>query len=261
MSGRARCCRGSKLRRPRREGETGPVTSDYIDQRLAELAALHSLPNGATDQLKRLLLALAAAPDPHTTITEPAEAVDLHVADSLVALQVDAVRTAGSIVDIGAGAGFPGLPLAIALPDATFDLLDSATRKVDLISRLATAASIANARGHAARAEEWATGDGRATYDVATARAVAPLAVLAEYAAPLLKQEGLLVAWKGARDETEEAAGRRAAEQLGMRPAGVLSVHPYPSARDLHLHLYLKQSATPDRFPRRPGVAAKRPLA
>jgi len=237
------------------------VNRDYVDERLGELAAEHSLSAGAQTQLKRLLLALAAEPDPHTTVSEPAKAVDQHIADSLVALQLDQLRAARSVVDIGSGAGFPALPLAIARPGAAFDLLESSSRKVDLISRLTASARVTNARPLAARAEAWASGPGRSSYDVATARAVAPLAVLVEYAAPLLKENGLLVAWKGSRDKTEETAGERAAELIGMRSAGVLPVHPYPEARNLHLHLYLKQSPTPERFPRRPGVASKRPLA
>jgi 16S rRNA (guanine527-N7)-methyltransferase len=237
------------------------VSRNYVDQRLAELAAEHSLPAEALDQLRRLLLALAAEPDPHTTISDPAAAVDQHVADSLVALQLEPLRNARSVADIGSGAGFPALPLAIAVPDASFDLLESASRKVDLISRLVAKARIANAHAQAARAETWARAKGRADYDVVTARAVAPLAVLVEYAAPLLKQNGLLIAWKGARDELEESAGRKAADVTGMKPAGVRQVEPYRDARNLHLHLYLKQSPTPERFPRRPGMALKRPLA
>jgi 16S rRNA (guanine527-N7)-methyltransferase len=237
------------------------VNRDYVDKRLGELAAEYSLQQGASERLKRLLSALAAEPDPHTTIRDPAAAVDQHVADSLVALQIEPLRTARFVADIGSGAGFPALPLAIAMPESAFDLLESATRKVDLISRIAASADITNARALAVRAEEWAAGEGRAAYDAVTARAVAPLAVLVEYAAPLLRENGLLVAWKGARDEAEEAAGERAGELTGLSPAGVFAVKPYPAARNLHLHLYSKQSPTPDRFPRRPGIAAKRPLA
>lgn len=235
--------------------------SDHVDDRLVELAAQHGLPAAAAGQLRRLLLALAAEPDPHTTVSDPVQAVDQHVADSLTALQVDAVRTARAIADVGSGPGFPALPLAIAKPDAAFSLLESSRRKVDLISRLIAAAGVSNARGCPVRAEEWAAREGNSAYELVTARAVAPLAVLVEYAAPLLRPNGLLVAWKGARDEAEEVAGERAAELVGMRFAGVLPTQPYPGARNLHLHLYLKHSPTPERFPRRPGIAAKRPLA
>jgi 16S rRNA (guanine527-N7)-methyltransferase len=84
--------------------------------------------------------------------------------------------------------------------------------------------------------------------------------VLVEYAAPLLRLGGTLVAWKGARDPDEEAAGTRAALALGLEPAEPRPVEPYEGARDLNLHLYSKVGKTPSKFPRRPGVAAKRPL-
>jgi 16S rRNA (guanine527-N7)-methyltransferase len=111
------------------------------------------------------------------------------------------------------------------------------------------------------RVEPWAAGAGGSAYDAVTARAVAPLPVLAEYAAPLLSLGGALVAWKGARDKREEAAGAAAAAELGLAPASVLAVTPYAGSRNRHLHVYLKVDETPERFPRRPGIAAKRPIA
>lgn len=229
--------------------------------RLTSLASEYGLPPDAVSRFERLLTALASEADPHTTITDPSAAADQHIADSLSALQIDGVRRARSIADIGAGAGFPGLPLAIALRDARVDLLEAARRKAAVIERLAAATGVANARAVTARAEDWARADGREAYDLATVRAVAGLPVLVEYAAPLLAAGGMLVAWKGSRDAAEEAAGTAAAEIVGLRTAGVVPVAPFEGARDLNLHLYLKERETPARFPRRPGVAAKRPLA
>jgi 16S rRNA (guanine527-N7)-methyltransferase len=232
-----------------------------VEQRLSDLAARYELPKDAVPRLAQLLAALEAEPDPHTTVSEPASAVDVHVADSLTALNVNAVRSARSLADIGSGPGFPGLPLAIAVPDARVDLIESAQRKCAVIERLADAAGIRNARALPLRVEAWAASEGAGAYDVATARAVASLAVLVEYAAPLLELGGTFVAWKGARDPAEEAAGRGAAAIVGMRATEVVPVTPYDGARDLNLHLYLKERETPGRFPRRPGMAAKRPLA
>jgi 16S rRNA (guanine527-N7)-methyltransferase len=232
-----------------------------VSDRLASLAVEYDLPDAAATRLERLLEALAAEADPHTTITDPLAAADHHIADSLSALNLEGIRNAKRLVDIGAGAGFPGLALAVALPDARVDLVESARRKCAVIGRLARAAGLENARPIAVRAEEWAASDGRNAYDLATARAVAPLAVLVEYAAPLLGQGGRFVAWKGTRDVAEETAGRTAADIVGLRPTDVLSVTPFAGTRDLNLHLYLKDRETPGRFPRRPGAAAKRPLA
>jgi 16S rRNA (guanine527-N7)-methyltransferase len=208
--------------------------------------------------VRLLLEALAAEPDPHTTVSSPAEAIDVHVADSLSGLEVEELARARRIADVGAGAGFPGLVLAIALPRAQVDLIESAGRKTAVIGRLAQAAQIVNATAVTARAEEWAAIP--RAYDAVVARAVAALPVLVEYAAPLLREGGLLVAWKGARAEDEEAAGERAAEQVGLARERVLKVEPFAGARDRHLHVYRKISPTPDRFPRRAGMAVKRPL-
>ena len=227
-------------------------------KRIAELVEEYDLAPGSAEQFERLLEALSAEPDPHTTVADP---VNQHLADSLTALRVEGVREARALVDIGAGAGFPGLPLAIAMPGTRVDLVESAQRKSALIDRLAHASGLSNARAIPRRAEEWAAGEGGTAYDVATARAVAPLAVLIEYAAPFLAVRGRLIAWKGSRDTAEEAAGAKAAEEVGLRPIDVVETTPFAGARDLNLHVYLKERATPGRFPRRPGVASKRPLA
>ena len=184
----------------------------------------------------------------------------MHLADGLSALQIEPLARARSIADIGAGAGFPGLALAVALPDARFDLIEASARKCELIERLARAASIANARALAVRAEQWGAEAGAGAYEAVTARALAPLAVLVEYAAPLLEGGGVLVAWKGARDGEEEARGSSAAGAVGLEPGEVRRVVPFAGARDRHLHVYRKVRSTPPRFPRRAGMARKRPL-
>jgi 16S rRNA (guanine527-N7)-methyltransferase len=199
-------------------------------------------------------------------VAEPARAIDVHVADSLSGLEVADLARARRIADVGAGAGFPGLALAIALPGAEIDLIEAAGRKAAVIERLRQAAKIGNARSVVARAEEWARlapalGGGGEAYDAVTARAVAKLPVLVEYAAPLLRASGVLVAWKGARDAGEEGRGKGAASELGLRLEEILAVEPFAGARHRHLHVYRKVAPTPERFPRRAGMPAKRPLA
>jgi 16S rRNA (guanine527-N7)-methyltransferase len=233
---------------------------------LRALGDRYELEEEAAARLERLLGALAAEPDPPTTVRSPREAVDVHVADSLSGLEVSQLRDAKRVVDLGAGAGFPGLVLAIALPAAEVDLVESVARKATVIERLAHAAGIENARAVASRAEQWAAatpalGGGRESYDAVTARALAPLAVLAEYAAPLLRQGGVLVAWKGARDADEERAAAAAAATLGLQPLEVRHVTPFAGSERRHLHVLRKVGPTPPGFPRRPGMARKRPLA
>jgi 16S rRNA (guanine527-N7)-methyltransferase len=217
-------------------------------------------------EVERLLEALAAEPDPHTTVSDPEAALEVHVADSLSGLEVPELAAARRIADIGAGAGFPGLVLAIALPRAKVDLIESSGRKTAVIDRLVQATVLPNARSVTARVEDWARvppalGGGREAYDAVTARAVGSLAVLVEYAAPLLREEGVLVAWKGARDSAEEAAGAAAARKVGMAVKEVIRVQPYETSENRHLHVFRKIAPTPEAFPRRVGMARKRPLA
>lgn len=208
--------------------------------------------------------ALAAEPDPPTTVKDPARAREVHLADSLSGLEVDDLARARRIADVGAGAGFPGLVLAIARPGAKVDLIESAGRKTAVIDRLIQAAKVDNARSVKARAEEWgavvpALGGGREAYDAVTARAVASLAVLVEYAAPLLRASGVLVAWKGALAAEERRLGRAAAAELGMALQQELQVQPFEGARDRRLVVLRKIAPTPAGYPRRPGMAVKRP--
>jgi len=225
---------------------------------LSDLVSRYELPLEAERQLRALLEVVAADPEAPTSVCDPAEAVDAHLADSLVALEIPAVRAARAVADLGAGAGFPGLALAVALPEARVALVESSGRKCAFMARAAEAAGLGNAEVVHARAEEWR--EGLATRDLVTARALAPLPVIAEYAAPLLAPGGALVAWKGRRDPDEEAAGDAAAAELGLGRAEVREVQPFSKAQHRHLHLYLKVGSTPDRFPRRPGIARKRPL-
>jgi 16S rRNA (guanine527-N7)-methyltransferase len=233
------------------------------EKRVLELAAEYSLHADAAGMLAAVLDALSREVDPHTTVNNPDEAVDIHVADSLSGLSIPALREARTVADVGSGAGFPGVVLAVALPRARVDLIEATSRKCAVIDRLVHAAGMDNEQVRALpmRAEEWAKWGGRGLYDVVTARALGPLALLVEYAAPLLREGGSLVAWKGARDAEEEAGGAEAAVEVGLEPEAVVEVQPFPHARNRNLHVYRKIAATPPRYPRRPGIAAKRPLA
>jgi 16S rRNA (guanine527-N7)-methyltransferase len=234
------------------------VSNASVTAELTRLAERHRLPASTVPAFARLLDALASDPHAPTTVRTPAEAVRVHVADSLAGLELPIVRDAGVLADLGAGAGFPGLPLAIALPEATVALVEGNTRKCAFIRAGATAAGLVNVEVVAERAESWQAGIGRS--DVVTARALAPLAVLAEYAAPLLREGGALVAWKGRRDAEEERTAVAAAAELGMAVEEVRAVTPYAGAEHRHLHVLRKIAPTPPRFPRRPGIARKRPL-
>lgn len=229
-----------------------------LDARIEALAERWALPDGATEQLRvlhRLLVEDQLAP---TAVRDPVKVVDDHLADSLVALELEQIRSATALADLGSGAGVPGLPLAIALPGAHVALVESAARKCTFLERAVARCGLTNAAAVHARAEAWPEGIG--TLDVVTARALAPLDVVAEYAAPLLALGGTLVAWRGRRDQAAEDAAVRAAAKLGLEPLPIRAVHPYPGAQSRHLYLMSKVMNTPAGFPRRPGMARKRPL-
>jgi 16S rRNA (guanine527-N7)-methyltransferase len=229
------------------------------DRALAKLVRSHGLPASVRTPLASLLDALAGEDAPTTVHTRP-DAIDVHLADSLVALELGEVAGARIVADLGAGAGLPGLALAAALPSAHFSLIESTGRKCAFLERtLESMALVERVVVVCERAEAWPAGTGR--FDLAVARALASLPVLVEYAAPLLRLGGSLVAWKGRRVSDEERAGAAAAEVLGMELTEVRKVRPYAGAHNRHLHVFRKTGPTPPDYPRRPGMAVKRPIA
>jgi 16S rRNA (guanine527-N7)-methyltransferase len=195
------------------------------------------------ERLERWLAALADTPG-LTALRDLAEARRVHLDDALtVAPRV----VDGPVVDVGSGGGSPGLPLAAALPGLRIDLLESSRKKCAFLERWA--AEFENAAVVCARAEEYARGVGRDAYGTAIARALAPPPVAAEWCLPLVREGGRAVLFIGPSanlDAVAEAAPLLAAELEGSLP-GFLVLR--------------KTGATPERFPRRPGMARKRPLA
>jgi 16S rRNA (guanine527-N7)-methyltransferase len=225
---------------------------------LSGLSERYALDGGQVAQLAVILRELQDDEHAPTTVRNADLATDIHLADSLTALEIEAVRRVGQIADIGSGAGFPGLALAVSLPRTEVHLVESQRRKCEFLERVCLAAQVENARVVPARAEEW--GEGVADNDVVVARALAAQSVVLEYAAPLLRLGGTLVDWRGKRVSEEEDAADRAAALLGLRRTEVRRVVPYEGARDHHLHVFVKEEETPSRFPRRAGIARKRPL-
>jgi 16S rRNA (guanine527-N7)-methyltransferase len=206
------------------------------------------------------LLELLAEPRAPIASSTVERAREVHIADSLSGLEIEPLRAAACIADLGSGAGLPGLVLAARRPEARFDLLESISRRCDFLREAIDRMVLANARVICERSEEWARGEGREAYDAVTARSVGRLAALAELASPLLRDGGVLVAWKGARSDQEETELARAADRLAMEPMEIRSVRPYQASRNRHIHLLRKNGPTPNELPRRPGMAAKRPF-
>lgn len=226
--------------------------------RLDQLADRHGLEPDVTTRLDALLGVLED-PEAPTTVHARAEAIDVHLADSLVALEVEDVWRAARLADVGAGAGLPGLALAAALPRTNVVLVEAARRKVEFIAGAVAAMDLANTEVEWSRAEEWSAGID--TCDVVCARALASLPVLCEYASPLLLDGGVLICWKGAVPAEEAADGRAAAAMLGLSEPEVRPVSPFVGSERRTLWIFRKVAPTPPGFPRRPGMATKRPLS
>lgn len=205
------------------------------------------------------VLALLAEERASVSSVVDQRAWQVHVLDSLTGLEVTELREADRIADVGAGAGFPGLVLAVALPAAQVDLIESVGRKCEFMRWAIEAAQIPKAAVLNTRSEDWAASDGREAYDAVTARAVGRLSTLAELASPLLKPNGVLIAWKGKRDPEEDQQLTGASEDLAMAPEQILDVGNRAGSEHRHLHVIRKSGPTPPNLPRKPGIAKKRP--
>lgn len=194
-----------------------------------------------------------------TSITDPDEAVPLHFLDSAALLQQDWLRPGMRCVDVGAGAGFPGLVLAILRPDASFTLMDALRKRVDFLARTAERLGLHNVQALHLRAEDAARqGAHREQYDMALARAVASLPVLCEYCLPLLRIGGQMVAYKGPQGREEARLAQRAYRVLGAKPPTLHNAHV--PGREHVLIRAVKCMHTPKQYPRKAGQAQRQPL-
>jgi 16S rRNA (guanine527-N7)-methyltransferase len=184
-----------------------------------------------------------------------------HFADSL-SLLPELPEGAFRLIDIGAGAGFPGLPLKIVRPEIDVTLLDATAKKTEFLTHMIATLKLAGAAAIHGRAEEIARDEAyRETFDVAVARAVAKLPALAELALPFVKVGGRFIAQKQAHDggENEIEGARNALSELGGEILAVKNA-PAPLPAGRQLVIISKISATPEKYPRRPGLPGKRPL-
>ena len=228
------------------------------------LAAVFGLGEAQTAALERYVDAILAWPGNVTALRGREEIVATLLGDSLALLDVPALSTAAAPwLDLGAGAGVPGIPLAVARPAAELTLLDAVARKCAFLREALKAAGLeGRCRVACERSEEHAAAGrpGREAYGAVLARAVAPLPALVELAAPLLATGGVLLASKTAAAMDEEGPGaERAAVRCGLAARPVVALQRSP----LHgavCAVYEKIGPTPARLPRRPGMAVKRPL-
>jgi len=220
------------------------------------------LPAGFADAVERYvtLLLEANARINLTRVVEPEAIARLHLLDALSALPLIDQLEPSRALDLGSGGGVPGIVLALARPGVTWVLVDSVRKKADMLAAFVDALGLGAVSVRSERAEDLGrTSAWRESVDIVTARACAPLPVLAEYALPLLRVGGSLVAWKGPIGADELSGGDRAARRLGggwaeVRPTGVAALGDHRFVQ------VPKRSPTPEAYPRRPGEPARRPL-
>lgn len=226
-------------------------------ERLCAEAAL-SLEPGEVEQLGRYLALLLETNRSHnlTAITDPGDAWIRHGFDSLTLLPVLAdLPDAARVIDVGSGGGLPGVPLAIALPRLRFTLLEATGKKAEFLRHVVRSLGLPNVEVAGVRAEAAGREPGRRdAYDAAIARAVGPMAVIAELTVPFVKPGGLIVLVKGERADQELADARRALHLLHTTHAGTIQT---PTGRLVVLE---KQRPTPKMYPRRDGEPKRAPL-
>lgn len=197
-----------------------------------------------------------------TAVTDEAEMIDKHYVDSLSALAVPGlIPKTGTLIDVGTGAGFPGLPLALACPELRVTLMDAQQKRLNFLQAVIDALQVRNVTLVHARAEDGAQfPQYREKFDVAVARAVASLAVLSEYLLPYVRVGGKAVCWKGPALQEEMQQGRRAAFLLGGKVGEAVEV-TLPGRDWQHLLLPITKTAkTARQYPRKAGTPSKSPL-
>ena len=196
-----------------------------------------------------------------TALTAPEDVAVKHIIDSLTAYDAALFDGAWTLIDVGTGAGLPGIPLAVYAPHLTVTLLDALNKRVRFLTEVTAAMGLQNVRCIHARAEEAArTAEHRAAYDIAVSRAVARLPVLLEYTLPFVRVGGTLLALKGRAYAEEQKEARRATEVLGGGRITARPVH-LPGLDDVRAILTVtKERQTPAAYPRGGGAPTRRPI-
>ena len=196
-----------------------------------------------------------------TATAEDEEIVDRHFADSLAVLRTDLISAGASLIDVGTGAGFPGMVLALARPDLSVTLLDAQRKRLNFLAAVRDGTGAGNVTIVHTRAEDGARNRvHREQYDIAAARALAPLNVLCEYLLPYVRIGGYALCWKGPSLREELEKGRRASRILGGRLEMPVSC---PIAGRDWEHMILpvrKTEKTAPAYPRKAGTPKTKPL-
>ncbi len=197
-----------------------------------------------------------------TSIIDPAEIQIKHFLDSLTVLKFIKNKTSASLIDIGTGAGFPGIPLKIMLPDLSLTLVESSQKKTEFCKVVTEKLQLTDTAVIAARAEDLGKDPNqRERYDWAVARAVADLSVLAEYLLPFVRLDGKALAMKGANVESELNKAGHALSILGAEITEVVNLDLPNNSGRRTLIVMKKIAPTPAAYPRRAGIPTKKPIS
>ena len=195
-----------------------------------------------------------------TAITEPDEIREKHFLDSITLLLSGKLTENCTIIDIGAGAGFPSIPVKLVRADIKLTMLDSLSKRIGFLNDVIKEIGINDARAIHSRAEDAGKDKNlREKFDVATARAVADMAVLAEYALPFVKVGGYFVAMKGTTPKEELEGAKKAIREMGGEMESVKEVI-LPSGIKHSLAIVRKVVETPSKYPRKAGTPSKKPI-
>ena len=197
-----------------------------------------------------------------TSLKDPKEIIITHFLDSLTILKAIDINTKEiSAIDIGTGAGFPGIPLKILKPEISLSLLDSRRKRIEFLRYLSKSLKLKGLKIIWGRAEEYGRKEEyREKYDIVLARALARLNILVELGIPFLRIRGLFIAQKGEKLKEELEEARKAIEILGGELKGIISLRLPFSRKSRKLVIVEKILETSDRFPRRSGIPQKRPI-
>ena len=194
-----------------------------------------------------------------TAITQPEEISEKHFIDSLTLLQAGTIKENAKLIDVGTGAGFPGIPLKLMRPDLQLTLLDSSNKRLLFLKELCNTLGLQALCIHKRAEEAGLDAKQRESYDIVVARAVAPLNILCEYCVPLLKMKGLFIAMKGPGGKEELEQAENAMEVLGVELADTHSI-TLPTAGERNVLVLQKRQFTPKAYPRHGGTIQKHPL-